>query len=103
GYGRRSASNIDEDTARKIGGAVVNAGKNAFIFSSYNGTTIERSVPSVVISKTSDSYKIARNQTHNSYEGRKSVIRELTFDEYKKDPTQILDERAEEMKPWGGI
>ncbi len=103
GYGRSSAGNKDEDTARKIGRAVVGAGKNAFIFSSYNGTTIERSVPDVVATKTSGSYKIARNQTHNTYEGRKNVVQEITFDEYKKNPTTILDERTAEMKPWGGL
>jgi MoCo/4Fe-4S cofactor protein with predicted Tat translocation signal len=103
GYGRKSASGNDEDTAMKIGRAVVGAGKNAFIFSSYNGTTIERNVPGAVVSKTSGSYKVARNQTHNSYEGRKNVVQELTFEEYKKNPTAILDERAREMAPWGGL
>ena len=103
GYGRKSESGKDEDTARQIGRAVVGAGKNAFIFSHYNGTTIERNVPDAVVTKTSDTYKVARNQTHNSYEGRKNVVQELTFDEYKKNPTAILDERAKELEPWGGL
>lgn len=103
GYGRRSASNNDEDTARKIGRAVVGVGKNVFNFQHYNGSTIERSVPEAVVSKTSDTYKIARNQTHNSYEGRKNVIQELTLAEYKENPTAVLDDRAKEAAPWGGL
>ncbi len=103
GYGRRSASNTDEDTARKIGRAVVGVGKNAFIFSRYNGSTIERNVADVTVTKTSDTYQVARNQTHNSYEGRRNVVQELTLAEYKENPNKILDERAEELRPWGGI
>lgn len=103
GYGRRSASNNDEDTAKKIGRAVVGAGKNAFVFSWFNGTTVERSVADVTVSKTAETYKVAQNQTHNSYEGRTNVIKEITLDEFKANPNTILDERAHELKPWGGL
>jgi molybdopterin-containing oxidoreductase family iron-sulfur binding subunit len=48
-------------------------------------------------------YKVAQSQTHNSYEGREGVIREVTIEEYKKDPYIIRNERAAEMKPYGGI
>ncbi|MEP7258534.1 MAG: TAT-variant-translocated molybdopterin oxidoreductase [Flavitalea sp.] len=103
GYGRRSASNSDEDTAKKIGRAVVGAGKNAFVFASYNGATIDRIATTITVAKTDDTYKIARNQTHNSYEGRHNVIKEITFEEYAKNPNAVLDERAKELKPWGGL
>jgi MoCo/4Fe-4S cofactor protein with predicted Tat translocation signal len=103
GYGRRSSDNTDEGTAKKIGRAVIGAGKNAFVFASFNGTTIDRFAPSASISKTGDTYQVARNQTHNSYEGRKNVIQELTFEEYTENPNTVLDERARELKPWGGL
>lgn len=102
GYGRASAG-TDEDTARKIGRAVVGAGKNAFMFASYNGSTIERSAASVTLSKTGEVYKVAQNQTHNSYEGRGNVVKEITYHEFKSNPTAILDERAKELEPWGGL
>ncbi len=103
GYGRSSASNNDEDTARKIGRAVVGAGKNAYVFTSYNGATVERTLASVTLTLTGDMYKVAQNQTHNSYENRHNVVQELTLDEIKKNPTAILDERKAEMAPWGGL
>ena len=46
---------------------------------------------------------MAQTQTHASYEGRHEVVKELTLDEYKKDPTAVLDERAKELEPWGGL
>ncbi len=103
GYGRRSAENTDEATARKIGRAVVGAGKNAFGLASFNGTTIDRIAPAVTLSKTDDVYDIALMQTHNSYEGRHNVVKEITFNKIKENPKAILDERALEMKPWGGL
>jgi MoCo/4Fe-4S cofactor protein with predicted Tat translocation signal len=102
GYGRTSAGG-DEQTAKKIGRAVVGAGKNAYMFTSYNGNTIERMAAEVSITKANDSYKLAQNQTHNSYEGRRNVIQEITYDEYQKNPNAILDERAKELEPWGGL
>ena len=101
GYGRMSAK--PEDTAKKIGRAVLDAGKNVFSFATYNGTTIDRVVPAVTVTKAEGNYKVAQNQTHNSYEGRHNVVQEITYDEMKKDPTKILDERVKEMAPWGGL
>src|SRR5207247_1997689 len=48
-------------------------------------------------------YKIATTQTHSSYEGRHEVVKEMTLADFKKNPTKILDARAEELKPWGGL
>jgi molybdopterin-containing oxidoreductase family iron-sulfur binding subunit len=101
GYGRSSAS--PADTPKKIGRAVVDVGKNVFSFATFNGTTIDRIVPSVTLAKATGTYDVAQNQTHNSYEGRKNVVQEITYDEFKKDPNKIHDERAAELKPWGGL
>ncbi len=101
GYGRSSAS--EADTAKKIGRAAVGAGKNVFSFATYNGTTVDRTVPAATVSKVEGTYKIAQNQTHNSYEGRHNVIQEITYDDFKKHPEAILDERAKELEVWGGL
>jgi molybdopterin-containing oxidoreductase family iron-sulfur binding subunit len=98
GYGR----------AKEIGRAVVAmdksaVGKNAYPFLSYNGATIEWMAPTVTVTSTSDEYKIAMMQTHNSYEGRVEVVREITLEEFQKDPEIIFNERAAELEPWGGI
>jgi molybdopterin-containing oxidoreductase family iron-sulfur binding subunit len=103
GYGRASAGNNDEDTARKIGRAANGTGKNAIGFAVYNGVTVDRFNTGVTISKATGTYKVAQNQTHNSYEGRHNVVREITYNEFKENPTAILDERAAELKPWGGL
>ena len=101
GYGRSSAN--AEDTPKKIGRAAVGAGKNVFGFASYNGSTIDWMAPAATVSKADGKYKIAQVQTHNSYEGRHNVVQEITFDELKKNPTAILDERARELAAWGGL
>jgi molybdopterin-containing oxidoreductase family iron-sulfur binding subunit len=77
-------------------------GKNAYPFLAWNGTTLDWSVP-VEASKAGKIYKIAQGQTHNSYEGRVEVVREVTLEEYKNDPQIIYKERAAELKNWGGI
>lgn len=103
GYGRASAGTDDSATARKIGRAAMGAGKNVAMFAVYNGATIDRYNSGATISKAAGTYQVAQNQTHNSYEGRHNVVQEITYDEYKKHPAAILDERAKELKPWGGL
>jgi molybdopterin-containing oxidoreductase family iron-sulfur binding subunit len=99
GYGRdkgvgRSVANSD--------GAPGTLGKNAYPFLSFNGSTIEWNGLAEV-AQTDKTYKIAQSQTHNSYEGREGVVRELTFAEYKKEPNTVLHEREKELEEFGGI
>ncbi|MBS1915000.1 MAG: TAT-variant-translocated molybdopterin oxidoreductase [Bacteroidetes bacterium] len=101
GFGRQSAK--AENTGDYIGKAVVDAGKNAFAFASFNGTTIEWSTPDVSFDTTSELYKVAQTQTHNNYEGRTEVVKELTLEDFKKSPEEIIEERDEELKPYGGL
>jgi len=68
-----------------VGPVGLGAGQNAFPLLNYhNGTFQTTSVAS--IKKTGQSSELAQTQTHHSYEGRNSIIRETTFTEYKKDP-----------------
>ncbi len=103
GYGRSAASGKEEDTAQNIGRAAAGAGKNAFGLATFNGKTIEYSAPDVAVTKTSEKYVLAQTQVHYSYEGRHEVVKELTLDQFKANPNTVLDERAKELEPWGGL
>ena len=101
GYGRQSAD--PKNTGKYIGLAAVDAGKNVFPFAVNNGTTVEWFQPDISFEKTDDKYKVAQVQIHGSYEGRTSVIKELTLAEYVKEPDEILDDRKKELAKYGGI
>ncbi|HZZ74618.1 MAG TPA: 4Fe-4S dicluster domain-containing protein, partial [Puia sp.] len=101
GYGRESAD--PKNTGDYIGRAVVGAGKNVFPFAVDNGTTIEWIVPDVSFEKTNDDYVLAQVQVHGSYEGRTSVIKELTLADFIKEPEEILDDRKKEAAKFGGL
>ena len=93
GYGRNE----------KSGRAANAVGQNAYPLLSYNGTTVEWTSADVAFSKTDSSYKVAQTQTHNSYEGRHEVIKEITLGEFKKNPKIIVEERNAEIGKFGGI
>ncbi|MFT3826030.1 MAG: TAT-variant-translocated molybdopterin oxidoreductase [Chitinophagaceae bacterium] len=98
GYGR----------SKKIGRAVVTSdggsvGINAYPLLSYNGTTVEWAGAPVEIADAKKTYKIAQTQTHSKYEGRHEVVKELTLEEYIKEPETVLNERKKELAPWGGL
>ncbi|HET7002501.1 MAG TPA: 4Fe-4S dicluster domain-containing protein, partial [Puia sp.] len=101
GYGRESAD--PKNTGDYIGRAAVGAGKNVFPFAVNNGTTIEWIVPDVSFEKTKEEYKLAQVQIHGSYEGRTSVIKELTLADFIKEPEEILDDRKKEAAKFGGL
>jgi molybdopterin-containing oxidoreductase family iron-sulfur binding subunit len=97
GYGR----------SKEVGRAVMAAdgttlGKNAYPLLAWNGTTVDWSVP-VEVANADKIYKVAQGQVHNSYEGRVEVVREMTLDEYKKDPMVLFKEREKEMEHYGGM
>lgn len=83
GYGR----------SEKLGRAAANVGQNVYPWVSFNGTTFEYAVADVSYAGTSEQYKVAYTQTHNQYEGRTDVVKELTLASYKKNPNSVLDER----------
>jgi MoCo/4Fe-4S cofactor protein with predicted Tat translocation signal len=74
GYGRTGAGVVGN-----------NVGKNAYPFHSFRNGTMQTTAVAT-ISKTGDVYDLALTQTHHSYEGRHSIIRETTLKEYVKDP-----------------
>ncbi|HVY74607.1 MAG TPA: TAT-variant-translocated molybdopterin oxidoreductase, partial [Puia sp.] len=101
GYGHESAD--PKNTPDYIGRAVPGAGRNAYPFSSFNGSTIDWYSTGVEFEKTNEKYQIAFTQTHNSYEGRTSVIKEMDLEEFIKEPEEILKEREEMLERFGGL
>ncbi|HEY4876290.1 MAG TPA: 4Fe-4S dicluster domain-containing protein, partial [Puia sp.] len=101
GYGRQSA-NADK-TADYIGRAAVGVGKNAFPLAAFNGTTVDWFINDITIEQTEEKYSLAQTQTHSSYEGRTEVVKEMTLDDFKKSPNEIIEDREKELKPYGGI
>jgi molybdopterin-containing oxidoreductase family iron-sulfur binding subunit len=97
GYGR----------TEKLGKVSQNVGKNVYPLVSFNGTFVDCSALNVTVEKTSDTYEVAQIQTHNTYNTsmglRTDVMKELTLADFKKDPEEILNDREEEYKPYGGL
>ncbi len=94
GYGR----------SEKSGRAANGVGQNAYPFLSFNGTTVDWSTADVSFEKwNGDKTPVAQTQTHSSYEGRHEVIKEVTLNDYKKNPKLIIEEREEEIGKYGGI
>ncbi len=83
GYGRA------ENTGRTAGGL----GKNAYPFTSLNGTTVSFVNTNVTVTDAGRKEKIAQTQIHNSYEGRIEVLRETTLATFKKRPNEIKEWR----------
>ena len=74
GYGRTQAG--------LVGNGV---GKNAYPYYIFSNGSFQTTA-AASLKKTGNSAEFAQTQTHHSYEGRNSIIRETTFTEYKKDP-----------------
>jgi MoCo/4Fe-4S cofactor protein with predicted Tat translocation signal len=74
GYGRKNAGKVGD-----------NVGQNAYPFLSLVNGTLQNNT-TVTLTKTGGYEELAQTQTHHTYEGR-SIIREASFVEYKKDPS----------------
>ncbi len=99
GYGR--ASEIGRAVIAVDGGPV---GKNVYPYLLYNGATVDWTVAEKIsLADAKKTFKIAQVQTHNSYEGRHEVVKEVTLEEFKKDREVIRNEREKELKPFGGL
>jgi len=101
GYGR----------AKEVGAAAVTdegdvVGQNAFPLTSLNGSAVQF-YGDGDITVDGGTFPIALSQTHSLYttpQGtRTEVMKELTLNQFKKKPDQILEEREHEMKPFGGL
>jgi MoCo/4Fe-4S cofactor protein with predicted Tat translocation signal len=97
GYGR----------AESVGKAVVGTGKNAYPLACIKNGTVNFSCADVTLTVTGETYPVALTQTHFRYDttqgNRTEVMKELTLAEFKHNPTEILEEREAEAKPFGGL
>jgi MoCo/4Fe-4S cofactor protein with predicted Tat translocation signal len=78
-------------------------GKNAYPLLSYNGTTFDWHATGVTMAMAGRMYRIAQVQVHDKIEGRHEVVREITFNDYKKNPKAIWEARDKELSAWGGL
>jgi len=82
-------------------------GANGFPYSSIVDGTVSFSIADVKLVDTGDKYPVALTQTHNIYNtaqgNRTEVMKEITLAEFKAKPTEILEDREEEVKPFGGL
>jgi MoCo/4Fe-4S cofactor protein with predicted Tat translocation signal len=69
-----------------VGPVGINVGKNAFPFLSLRNGTFQTAAVAAV-APTGDNSPLAQTQTHHSIEGRNSIIKEDTFNEYLKNPS----------------
>lgn len=87
GYGR--SGNFAKATA--------GVGKNVFPFARWNADTktVEYYNDVTTSAKPVDTYKVARIQIHNSYEGRTEVVKETTLATFKARPEAFKEFREE--------
>jgi molybdopterin-containing oxidoreductase family iron-sulfur binding subunit len=92
GYGRSA------NFAKSVEGV----GQNVYPFARLNATsgTIEYSNDVTTSAKAVGDYKIAQIQKHDSYEGRKEVLRETTMATFKADPNEIKEWREDLYKDY---
>ena len=97
GYGRTEA----------MGKSVIGTGKNAFPLACIENGLVHFSCSDVTLTVTGETYPVALTQTHFRYDtaqgNRTEVMKEITLAEYIKNPTEILEERQAETKPYGGL
>jgi MoCo/4Fe-4S cofactor protein with predicted Tat translocation signal len=95
GYGR--SANFSKAVYEDKG-----VGQNVFPFARFNGTNIEYNNDVTTSAKTVGSYKVARIQMHDSYEGRTEVLKETTLATFKQRPNEFKEWREELHKDFGG-
>jgi MoCo/4Fe-4S cofactor protein with predicted Tat translocation signal len=85
GYGR----------SEQIGKVATGAGKNAFPLVGFAGGNRQYDLTNVTIEKNNSTYKVAQNQTHQTYEGRTDVVLETTLATFRSTPTMFSGKREE--------
>ena len=76
----------------KVGKVAENIGTNAYPFlAQVNGSISFNVTEGVNLEVTSETYRIAQTQTHETYMGRENVIQEATLAEFKEKPNAGRD------------
>ena len=100
GYGR--GGDLKEEAAKEkaiqtIGRAAAGTGVNVYPFVSFNGTSNDYYASVSGYEKTGEKYTIAYVQSHNVYEDRTEVVKEISVAELKKNP-EVLQEFSKELR-----
>lgn len=90
GYGRTNGGKVS-----------LNIGKNAYPFTTFNGTT-SYSAADVKIEKVDGNYELAQTQTHHTIEGR-DLIREASLNEFVKDANSVNADHHKNLKEDGNL
>ena len=104
GYGR--GGELKDETATEkaiqtIGRAAIGTGVNVYPLTSFNGSNNDYFVSNVSYEKTGDKQTIAYVQSHNVYEDRTEVVKEISLTEYKAKPGKIQEESKELREDFG--
>lgn len=97
GYGRKGRSDKDEVNYERIGRAAYKSGKNAYIFTSFNGTNNIYIAPATIEKSGTNVYPLAQMQVHGSSENR-PVIYETNLKSYIANPKEVLEEARHEKE-----
>ncbi|PWT95944.1 MAG: [Fe-S]-binding protein, partial [Bacteroidetes bacterium] len=81
--------------SEKIGTAANGSGQNVYPFVNGAGGNREYYVTNVDYKGTDETQLLAYTQTHNQYEGRVEVVREMSIGDFKKNPEAIEEYRKE--------
>ena len=77
-----------------VGKAAAGTGINVYPFvSKFENGNANYYASNIEITNTGKTYELAITQTHHSYQNDRPIIQEFTFDEFKKDPSELYNER----------
>ena len=92
GYGRGSAD--ETKSLERVGPSATAAGKNAYPFVSFDGTSFSYTAVATA-EKTDSTYPLAQTQVHGSSESR-PILFETNLSSYTKNPEALLEEPRSE-------
>ncbi|MDI9357473.1 MAG: 4Fe-4S dicluster domain-containing protein [Phycisphaerales bacterium] len=115
GYGRGASSSVNSEVStdstieiakKRLGPGVAAIGFN--IFPVLKNSNFDLWLQNVNIKPVDKKYKVALTQTHNSYKNiqygdRVEVAKEMTLADFIEKPSEILEDREKEYKPYGGL
>ena len=94
GYGRASAD--EKNSLERIGRSATGAGKNAYIFVGFDGTSFTYNAVATA-EKTNTTYPLAQTQVHGSSESR-PVVYETNLSSFLANPEALLEEPNHEKQ-----
>jgi molybdopterin-containing oxidoreductase family iron-sulfur binding subunit len=89
GYGRTKAGKVADGI-----------GVNVYPWISTTNGSLNYNVPSVSFKLESDEYQIAQTQTHHTYMGRQTVIKEYTTEEIRENPSTLKSRFEPKVSTW---